>query len=508
MYDENLKPKQAGTQPLESLVQTLVKEGHFPNRLVAYADMVRELGNVGVHNFEKGVGSQDVLNSLDSLIPIVEWYFQPRKSPVTPVAVSPAAVSKDPGPVEPPPLPQASAMATAMPAAQGPAPGVVKSSDARPHAAVHIAPMCTSQDSARMLASPWKIAAAAVGIMAVGVFMYRSWAHPNRDISPESLISKNVVPGKRDELKQTPAPAATNPLTNSLGMKLTFVPAGEFWMGSPEAETDASRDEHPRHQVRIAKPFYLGTYSVTKGEFARFVAATNYQTDAEKDGAGGVGYSSDPANPLVQEPAFNWRNTGFAQTDEHPVVNVSWNDAVAFCNWLSAEEGKTYRLPTEAEWEYACRAGTATAYFFGDDPEDLAKYANLADAMFKQKFPVRRAIKASDGFVFTAPAGSFQPNPLGLYDMLGNSWQWCSDWYDRDYYHGSPTADPSGPDVGVDHVRRGGGFEERRPTVAAPIATAASPPTEPATWAFAWSASHSPWRCSRQRCSLCIQSVS
>ena len=106
---------------------------------------------------------------------------------------------------------------------------------------------------------------------------------------------------------------------------------------------------------------------------------------------------------------------------------MSWNDAGAFCRWLSRKDGKTYRLPTEAEWEYACRAGTTRAYSSGDDPEMLAKVGNVADAALKAKFPDREyGIHASDGYVFTAPAGSFQPNAFGLYDMHGNAWQWCA----------------------------------------------------------------------------------
>ena len=187
-------------------------------------------------------------------------------------------------------------------------------------------------------------------------------------------------------------------IINSIGMKLTLVPAGEFMMGSGEsAEATAAfftktygehyldargffRDEHPQHRVRIAKPFYLGTYHVTRGQFRQFVADTRYKTDAEK----GEEPGADGWDPDKKEYAFNekysWRNAGFEQTDEHPVVNVSWNDAVEFCKWLSKKESKTYRLPTEAEWEYACRAGTTTRYYSGDGPETLAKVGNVADA--------------------------------------------------------------------------------------------------------------------------------
>ena len=132
---------------------------------------------------------------------------------------------------------------------------------------------------------------------------------------------------------------------------------------------------------------------------------------------------------------------------------MSWNDAVAFCKWLSKKEGKTYRLPTEAEWEYACRAGTTTRYYSGDDPETLAKVGNVADATFKAKFPDWKCtIKASDGYVFTAPVGKFKPNAFGLYDMHGNAWQWCADWYGEEYYAKSPVDDPTGPDSGPHSV--------------------------------------------------------
>ena len=168
-------------------------------------------------------------------------------------------------------------------------------------------------------------------------------------------------------------------------------------------------------------------------------------------------------NPDKKRYGFNekycWRNAGFEQTDEHPVVNVTWNDAVAFCKWLSRKKGNSYRLPTEAEWEYACCAGTATRYYSGDDPETLAKVGNVADAAVKAKFPNSKfgTIKASDGCVFTAALGSFQPNAFGLYDMHGNAWQWCADWF-GEYHAGMPRDDPTGPVSGLSRVLRGGSW--------------------------------------------------
>ncbi len=243
------------------------------------------------------------------------------------------------------------------------------------------------------------------------------------------------------ETAQKPAAAGGGEqITNSVGMKLTLVPSGEFRMGSGESagDTDAFftknyrvgraplylRGEHPQHLVRITKPFYLGSCHVTRGQFRQFVKKSGYTTDAEKGSNPGAGGWDPALKGISFKKDCSWKNVGFEQTDEHPVVNVSWGDAMAFCQWLSKKEKKTYRLPTEAEWEYACRAGTTTRYGTGNDPETLAKAANVADATAKAKSEDWiDAIKASDGYVFTAPVGQFQPNAFGLYDMHGNAWQ-------------------------------------------------------------------------------------
>jgi formylglycine-generating enzyme required for sulfatase activity len=183
-------------------------------------------------------------------------------------------------------------------------------------------------------------------------------------------------------------------------------------------------------------------------------------TDAEKgDNPGAHGWDTDKKEFGFIEK-YSWRNPGFEQTDEHPVVCVSWNDAAAFCKWLGGKEGRPHRLPTEAEWEYACRAGTTTRYSSGDDPETLAGAGNVADAAVKTKFPglAQHALKAGDGYVFTSPAGSFRPNAFGLYDMHGNAWQACADWYGAEYYAASPADDPVGPDSGNGRVHRGGSW--------------------------------------------------
>jgi len=277
------------------------------------------------------------------------------------------------------------------------------------------------------------------------------------------------------------------PITNSLGMKLVKIPAGEFLMGNlepierlrkdyPQYEDYRFRpiqDELPAHRVRITRAFYMGACPATVGQFRQFVAATHYATDAERNddvsspqgeprhGYGGYGYNKETGKlDTDRNPQHNWRNVGFPQTDEHPVTNVSWNDATEFCRWLSAKEHKKYCLPTEAEWEYACRAGTRTRFWSGDDPETLVKIANTYDKSTARIQPEwsAYALKGNDGFEFTAPVGSFKANAFGLYDMHGNVWQWVSDYYAEDYYARSPVDDPKGPPPARQHVRRGGGW--------------------------------------------------
>ena len=288
------------------------------------------------------------------------------------------------------------------------------------------------------------------------------------------------------------APHAAVPviIENSIGMKFVRVPGGEFSMGSDESpaalavsfpQYDPSRlvdlgDEAPVHRVRIRRDFFLGQHEVTVGQFRRFIEASGYIPESVADGTGGYGYNAayDPATTARgdafegRDPKYSWRYTGFAQTDAHPVLNVTWNDAVAMVNWLSEREGKTYRLPTEAEWEYACRAGTTTRYHpapgareqSGNDPASLLKIGNAYDA---DAFNIWRrwreyALPGSDGYSFTAPVGSFAPNAFGLHDMLGNAWEWTADWHSDSYYAASPPRDPTGPPEGDVRVRRGGSW--------------------------------------------------
>ena len=243
--------------------------------------------------------------------------------------------------------------------------------------------------------------------------------------------------------------AAPDTVTNSLGMKLVHIPAGTFPMGAhedpsvtirafPYADREWFDGELPQHKVRISKPFLLGATEVTLGEFRTFCTAANFKTEAESDGQPSLGYS--PQGNSLESRDFKYSTPGWPQTDRSPATYVSWNDARAFCDWLSKKEGKQYRLPTEAEWEYACRAGSVALFSFGDDANELVKFANVADQTRAEKFPEAllelsrgdMAIKfpylpRRDGFVWTSPVDKFQPNAFGLHDMHGNVWEWCAD---------------------------------------------------------------------------------
>jgi formylglycine-generating enzyme required for sulfatase activity/serine/threonine protein kinase len=262
---------------------------------------------------------------------------------------------------------------------------------------------------------------------------------------------------------------------NSIGMKFVLIPPGEFDMGSTQEEIaallpsssnqeawvlDLIRSEGPRHRVRITRPFYLGKFEVTVGQFRHFVEARNYKTEAEMDGVGGNIH--DPKKgEFVSKPDYTWRAPGVpqTQTDQHPVIQVSWNDAVQFCAWLREQDGRNCRLPTEAEWEYACRAGTTTYAPFAN--ELVPQFANTLDRSYKREYglPIGDTDWFDDGCPHTAPVGRLQANPFGLYDMLGNVTEWCVDSWAADYYRRSPRDDPRCPSDGSQQrTLRGGNW--------------------------------------------------
>jgi len=211
-------------------------------------------------------------------------------------------------------------------------------------------------------------------------------------------------------------------ITNSIGTKLVLIPAGEFMMGSPDRARDdepeyfARENQKPQHRVRITRPFCLGMYEVTQAEWKEVIGESPSQFKGSR----------------------------------RPVEMVTWEQVVEFCRRLSAREGKTYRLPTEAEWEYACRAGSTTQWCFGDSKADLRKYAWYSDNSAKT----------------THPVGTKKPNAWGLYDMHGNVEEWCADWMGESYYKKSRLDDPTGPSqasIGDYRVCRGGHYADRPP---------------------------------------------
>lgn len=267
--------------------------------------------------------------------------------------------------------------------------------------------------------------------------------------------------------------------TNSIGMQFVLVPSGEFKMGisddgADKLATEISiskglfQNEQPQHKVTISKPYYLGMFEVTKEQFGRFVAEVNYQTESERDRSGGTGYDIKTKKINAERSSiYTWRHSGWASYDDsHPVVNVTWNDAREFCNWLTRKEGISYRLPTEAEWEYACRAGTTSWHPGGDDVVSLTRIANVADqntkklGVFSESF---QFAPGDDGYPFTAPVGSFEANNFGLHDMVGNVWEWCEDAYDRKAYsaRAAGVIDPSEISDGDFRVSRGGSWGSR-----------------------------------------------
>ncbi len=260
-------------------------------------------------------------------------------------------------------------------------------------------------------------------------------------------------------------------IINSLGMRLVAISPGEFLMGAPESDDLTKKDEKPPHRVQITRGFYLAAHEVTIGQFRSFVVATGFKTAAETDRRGTSGYDAERRGFEYDSPKYSWRFTGYSQDDKHPVVNVNWHDAQAFCKWLSKKEGRTYRLPTEAEWEYGCRAGSAKRFVTDDAVRALQSTANLCDESLKKKWDTSTVKKYGldaakieflpwdDRNAFTAPMGSYKPNAWGLYDMLGNAGEFCSDGYDADYYAASPEKDPAGPAKETKgHVVRGGTF--------------------------------------------------
>lgn len=250
-------------------------------------------------------------------------------------------------------------------------------------------------------------------------------------------------------------------LPQSINTSMLLVKGGLYLMGNLQGK----EDEKPIRYVKINN-FYISKFEVTVSDFRAFINATGYKTDADKKGGSYI-FNGER---WEFKKGVNWRcdPSGSPRTDmedNHPVVHVSWNDTQAYCNWLKNSTGKAYRLPTEAEWEYvAGNADKHTKFSWGNYQPFNIRVSNLAD---ENTAAVLKWTKSSDrifwgyqdGFVFTAPVGTYTPNDLGVHDLTGNVAEWCSDWYLPNYYNQNQKDNPLGPPKGHAKIVRGGSWE-------------------------------------------------
>ncbi len=265
--------------------------------------------------------------------------------------------------------------------------------------------------------------------------------------APAAPSSPSPVAAEAPRAAPSPSRTWTEPLT---GMQFVWVPGDCYAMGNPLSKEHWRGDEGPVHEVCL-DGFWLGKTEVTRGQFAKFVAATGYKTDAEKQG-----WSLTYNGKWKKVPNVTWRTPGFAQTDQHPVVHVSKVDAQAMLRWLAASGSSAFALPTEAQWEYACRARSHVFRPWNDDAAAACGYANVYDRSGQGEIPYPwEPFPCDDHAPRTAPAGQYKANAFGLSDMLGNAWEWTADrhgWYDASQ-RDNPLATS-----GDGYVIRGGGW--------------------------------------------------
>ncbi len=264
-----------------------------------------------------------------------------------------------------------------------------------------------------------------------------------RTDNPQPLSPVTLVAAKVEQQEEIdPPPPLLEPV-------MVTLKGGSFQMG--DIQGDGDDDERPVHEVSLS-PFAIGKYEVTNVEYVRFLNQVKKRGTKERPWF--ETEEEDNFSKIQGEIGKFTVNSGYEQ---HPVVNVSWYGAVAYADWLSRETGKNYRLPTEAEWEFAARGGMMTARHWGDDIScDKAMYSNSSWSNSCSDYVRKKKLVLES----TAPVGSYPKNQFGLYDMMGNAWEWCSDWYDEKYYAASPAKgpvkNPQGPKQGADRVFRGG----------------------------------------------------
>jgi formylglycine-generating enzyme required for sulfatase activity len=245
--------------------------------------------------------------------------------------------------------------------------------------------------------------------------------NPGQKAAEPQVVAAAPAPAPAPAEPAAAAPTAKTPAAPSgkIAMckdcpEMVAIPAGSFMMGSPNSEDDRNEREGPQTKMTI-RAFSMGKYSVTRGQFAEFIQATGYKPARRC-------FAEVSRGKFEESSKANWKDPSFSQTDGDPVVCVNWDDAMAYVEWLSQATGKHFRLPSEAEWEYAARAGTTTSRIWGDDPDDACDYANVSDASIKKKYGWQ-TVDCNDGYTYTSPVGKFKPNKFGLYDMMGNARQ-------------------------------------------------------------------------------------
>ena len=274
-------------------------------------------------------------------------------------------------------------------------------------------------------------------------------AQIHAQVSKQGKAAQQVQAAKPSRIVQAPKVGKT--FRDCPGCpEMVVIRSGSFDMGSPDSEDGHADDESPMHRVNIAT-FALSKNEITRGQFAEFVKKTKYSTNDKCWTYEGGKFS---------ERSGNWEKPGYTQDDKHPAACINWNDANAYAKWMSRKTGKQYRLPTEAEWEYAARGNTTAARYWGGNPDAACVYANAADMTAQTQIlgaPSWTVHKCADGFAYTAVVGSVKANAFGLNDMLGNLWEWTEDGY-HDSYEGAPNNGSVWQSDDTKRVLRGGSW--------------------------------------------------
>lgn len=215
--------------------------------------------------------------------------------------------------------------------------------------------------------------------------------------------------------------------------EMAIIPPGSVFIGSHEEEIGRKRAERPRIKATIEQPIAIATKEVTLAQFRTFMKESGYESVIpEREGKPLIGCNYYDGKSYGYVAKHNWEYPGYPQREDAPVVCVSWSDAAAYAKWLSEKTGRQYRVPSTVEFEYASRASQASPWYWGTDPRKACEYANIGDRTFANQYPSEPIFPCTDGYVYTASVGKFKPNDFGLYDMVGNAWEWTNDCFQMD----------------------------------------------------------------------------